>query len=443
MKILKSFIIGCSLLGPAMPAFAAPSGLLDIYLQAQRDDPDFGAAVASYQAGLKTQDVGLAGLLPSISASVSSTRNRYGLETTTLPWTDYNFTSRVQTIQLTQSIFDWEKISAYNEAAALTELARAVFAEAKADLIVRAAQGYFSYLLACDNLEMAEAQKNALSQQRTQAEKLYKSGVGTVTDVEETKARYEIAEAQLLAASGTLDVRRRELEKMTGAMPGDIRRITEPFKMALPEPLNVTAWLEAAARQNLRVISRQLNLRVAEIQADKGWAGHLPSLNLVASTQKGSAPNYFTNSDSASRVGLQLSMPLFEGGRVTGMNEQAFFRKEKARHELESAVRDSQIKISQAYLGVVNGIAQVKALEQAVKSGETTLQGMKVGQRTGFRTNTDVLNAQQQLFVTQRDLQQQRYTYLLNRLQLQAEAGSLNDESVVLIDSLISQTKAN
>ena len=66
---------------------------------------------------------------------------------------------------------------------------------------------------------------------------------------------------------------------------------------------------------------------------------------------------------------------------------------------------------------------------------------MKVGQRTGFRTNTDVLNAQQQLFVTQRDLQQQRYTYLLNRLQLQAETGSLNDESVVSIDSIISQAK--
>lgn len=441
MTTWKHLIIGCALILPAMSALAAPSGLLDIYQQAQKGDPDFGAAVANYQAGLKNQDIGLAGLLPSVSASVSSTRNRYGLETTALPWADYNFTSRVQTIQLTQSIFDWEKISAYNEASAFTELAKAVFAEAQADLIVRVAQGYFGYLLASDNLEMAEAQKNALSQQRIQAEKLYKSGVGTITDVEETKARYEIAEAQLLAASGTLDVRRRELEKMTGAMPGDIRRITGSFEMALPEPLNVTAWLESAARQNLKVISQQLNLRVAEIQADKGWAGHLPSLSLVASRQKGSAPNYFTNSDSSSRVGLQLSVPLYEGGKVTGMNEQAFFRKEKARHELESAVRDSRIKVSQAYLGVVNGIAQVKALEQAVKSGETTLQGMKVGQRTGFRTNTDVLNAQQQLFVTQRDLQQQRYTYLLSRLQLQAETGSLNDQSVALIDSIISQPK--
>lgn len=439
MIFWKRLIIGFTLIFPAMPAPATSFGLQNIYQHAQTGDPDFAAAVAIYQAGLKSRDVGLAGLLPSVSASVSSTQNRYGVTTTTLPWTDYNFTSRAQTIQLTQSIFDWDKISAYNEAVALTELAKAVFAEAKADLILRAAQGYFSYLLARDNLEMAEAQKNALSQQRIQAEKLYKSGVGTITDVEETKARYEIAEAQLLAATGTLDVRRRELEKMTGTMTGDIRRITAAFKMTVPEPLNVTAWLETAARQNLRVISRQLNLRVAEIQSAKGWAGHLPNLTLVVSAQKDSAPNYYTNSDKSSRVGLQLSIPIYEGGKVSGMNEQAFFRQEKARHELESAVGDSQIKVSQAYLGVVNGIAQVKALEQAVKSNETTLQGMKVGQRTGFRTNTDVLNAQQQLFVTQRDLQQQRYTYLLSRLQLQAETGSLSDESVALIDSLISQ----
>jgi outer membrane protein TolC len=115
--------------------------------------------------------------------------------------------------------------------------------------------------------------------------------------------------------------------------------------------------------------------------------------------------------------------------------------RDKAQSELESAVLDSQVKVSQAYLGVVNGIAQINALEQAVKSSETALRGMEVGQRTGFRTNTDVLNAQQQLFTAKRDLQRERYTYLLNRLQLGGVTGALTEQDIAMIDSIIGKAQ--
>lgn len=439
MLIRKCFVLGCALWWPAMAAIAAPMGLLDLYQKAKVEDPDFGAAYSSYQGGLKSRDVGRAGLLPSISASVSSTRTRYGLASPTVRWADYDFTARAKTIQLTQTIFDWEKISAYNEASARTAYAEATFAEARADLILRVAQGYFNYLLASDNVDLAEAQKKALAQQRVQAEKLHQSGVGTITDEEETKARHEISEAQLLTAISALDVRRRELAKMVGEAPVAIRRIDGMFEMAMPEPNLLATWLEAGASRNLKVLSQQVNLKVAEEQVSRAQAGHMPSLTLVASSQKSDEPNYFTTADEGKRVGLQLSIPLFEGGRTSALSEQAVYQKEKARNDLESAIRDSQIKVSQAFLGIVNGIAQVKALQQAVKSSETALKGMEVGQRTGFRTNTDVLNAQQQLFSAKRDLQRERYNYLLSRLQLNAAVGTLGDEDVELIDRLVSK----
>lgn len=439
MAIKKYIILGCSLWWPAMVALAAPVGLLELYQKAKMEDPDFGAAYASYRAGLKSRDVALAGLLPSISASVSSTRTNYGLATSTSRWSDYDFTARVKTIQFSQTIFDWEKIAAYNEGATRTLYAEAAFSEAKTDLVLRMAQGYFSYLLAIDNVDLAEAQKQALAQQRVQSGKLYQSGVGTITDVEETKARHEIAVAQLLTAISTLDVRRRELAKMVGVTPAEIRRISGQIALTPPEPVGIESWLETAAQQNLRVLSQRLNLKVAEAQVQRARAGHLPSLSLTASHQKSNDPSYFSTADEGTRIGLQLTIPLFEGGRVSALSEQAVYQKEKARNDLESAVRDSQIKTSQAFLGIVNGIAQVEALQQALKSSETALKGMEVGQRTGLRTNTDVLNAQQQLFSVKRDLQRERYNYLLSRMQLGAAVGALSDEDVELIDRLIGE----
>jgi outer membrane protein len=420
------------------PALAGnPAGLLQLYQQAKIEDPDFGAATAAYRAGLTQRAIARAGLLPSVSASLSSTRNNYGLATPGNRWTDYDYTARVNTIELSQTIFDWEKISAYNEGVARALYAEAAFAEARADLVLRVAQGYFGYLLALDNVDLAEAQKQALAQQRLQAGKLYQAGVGTITDVEETKARHQLAEAQLLTANSALEVQRRTLEKMTGTLSVGIRRVVGQLALTPPAPAALQAWLDSAAEQNLHVLSQRINLKVAEAQIQRARAGHLPSLSLVASRQKGSDPSYFASSDATTRIGLQLTIPLYEGGRVSALTEQAVQQKEKARNELESAVRDSQVKTSQAYLGVVNGIAQVEALQQALKSSETTLKGMEVGQRNGFRTNTDVLNAQQQLFSVQRDLQRERYNYVLSRLQLGAAVGTLSDQDVDLVDRLI------
>jgi len=416
--------------------------LVRLYRLALQNDPDFASARASLQAGLQNRALGRAALLPSLSASIESTRNDYGLRTTTAPFTNYEYSSRVKTIRLTQSIFDLERIAAYGEASAKAELAEAVFAEAEKDLVLRVAQAYFNALLAQDNVELAEAQKLAIDAQRNQAEKLFKDRVSTITDVEETRARHQLAEAQHLVAKSTLEVRRRELAKLMGTNEFRLPPQGKSFPLAAPEPPEIDHWLTAAANQNLRVLSRRINLKIADLQIDRARAGHLPSLNLVASKQKGNHPGYSVLEDDATRVGLQLNIPIFEGGRVLAVTEQYIQEREKARQELEAALRDSDIKVSQAFLGVVNGLSQIKALEQAVKSSETVLKGMDIGQKVGLRTTTDVLNAQQQLFTARRDLQRERYTYLINRLTLEAEVGTLDAADVDFIDALLAASLA-
>ncbi len=436
------FAVTLCLLFQVTNAVSGPTGLMDLYLKAKAEDPDFGAAYSNYQAGLKNIDIGRAGLLPNVSATLAVTQNRYGTALTASPkMTEYNFNSVTKSIQLSQSIFNWEKISAYNESAARTTYAEVTYAEGKSELILRVAQAYFNYLLSYDNLDLANAQKNALARQSEQAGKLHQSGVGTVTDEDETRARHEIAEAQLQSAISALEVRWYELSKIVGLTSKDIRRISGSFDLVAPEPKVLSTWLDAGAQQNLKVISQRVNLKVSEAQLERTQAGHFPDLSLVASYQQSTDPNYFSSKTDDSRLGLQLNIPLYEGGKVSALTEQARYQKDKVAHDLESAVRDSQIKVSQAYLGVVNGIAQVLALEKAVKSSENTLKGMEVAQRAGFRTNTDVLNAQQQFYTVKRDLQRERYNYLLSRLQLNAEVGTLSDDGVESIDKLIKESK--
>jgi len=91
----------------------------------------------------------------------------------------------------------------------------------------------------------------------------------------------------------------------------------------------------------------------------------------------------------------------------------------------------------QAYLGVSNGLSQVKAYEAAEVSSLSALESNRLGYQVGVRINIDVLNAQQQLFSTRRDLARARYDTLMNGLKLKSAAGSLKEEDLAQINLLL------
>ena len=133
-------------------------------------------------------------------------------------------------------------------------------------------------------------------------------------------------------------------------------------------------------------------------------------------------------------IGVQLNLPLFQGGATQSKWREAVANRDRAQDELENARRTVTVQTQQAYLGVVNGIAQVLALQQALKSGESLLEASKLGQEVGVRTNLDVLNAQQQLYSTRRDLYQAEYNYLISQLKLKAATGTLAEEDLAKVN---------
>jgi outer membrane protein len=61
-------------------------------------------------------------------------------------------------------------------------------------------------------------------------------------------------------------------------------------------------------------------------------------------------------------------------------------------------------------------------------------------QQVGVRVTIDVLNAQQQLFFTRRDLARARYDYLLDLLRLRQVAGVLGEADIAALSALLSET---
>jgi outer membrane protein len=319
----------------------------------------------------------------------------------------------------------------YEQALTQVEQADAQLALAAQDLILRVAQAYFDVLLAQDNVAFAEAQKIAIGQQLEQAKRNFEVGTATITDTHEAQARYDLTAAQEIAARNDLELRRRALEQVIARVAPPLAPLGARFMLKPPEPATMDAWVSLAQRSNLQVRVAQSAVTFANQEISRNRGAHFPTVDAFAQFSDagaGAQPGSNIGTDVRSTsVGVQIALPLYQGGAINSRVRESIANEDRARQELESARRNAEFAARQAYLGITSGIAQVRALEAALISTQSQLSSTRLGQEVGVRTQVDVLNAQQLLFSARRDLAQSKYAYVLSLLRLEAAIGELTE----------------
>jgi outer membrane protein len=157
-------------------------------------------------------------------------------------------------------------------------------------------------------------------------------------------------------------------------------------------------------------------------------------------TNGGAAGN--TDSANVTTIGVQLTLPLFAGFATQNRLRETLALEDQAQAQLQGAERAVSQGARTAYLGVLSGLSQVKALEAAETSSQSALDANQLGYRVGVRINIDVLNAQSQLYQTKRDLAQARYNVLLSNLRLRQASGDLDGNDLQEINALLATTPA-
>ena len=428
--------------GTTYPVKAAD--LLATYHAAQSQDAVFAAAQAAHRAGLEKLPQGVSLLLPSVNLSANNTfndsANQYsGANAGFYTSNTVRFDTLSYGVNLTQPLFHLPNWVIYTEAGLQVAQADAQLMAAEQDLVVRVAQAYFNVLIAQNSVQLAEAQKIAITEQLEQAKRNFEVGTATITDTLEAQASYDLVSSQKIAAQSDMEIKKRTLQQLTNAMPDNLRQLGQQFKLE-ELPTGVEKWVDEAQLHNPQLAVAQISAELAEKEVVRNRGGHYPTLDLIASYSENYASGGLTGVSSGGRntsVGVQLNMPLYQGGATQSKVREAEANRDRAKDDLENTRRTITLQVHQAYLGVVNGIAQVKALQQALKSSESLLDASKLGQEVGVRTNLDVLNAQKQLFSTRRDLYQAEYSYLTSQLQLKAAVGTLSENDLAMVNQAL------
>jgi outer membrane protein len=413
---------------------------MQIYREALANDPGIAAAKAQWLATQERVPIALAGLLPSASLDGGVNANTYDATIKSDPPTDINrnFNQYNATVSASQPLFRWQNKIAYDQSKEIVTPSEFVLATAQQDLILKVAITYFDVLLAQFNIELAEAQKAAVAEQLATAQRNFEVGVATIIDTNEAQAKFDQISAFEISARNEYDNKITVLRAIIGRFPKELKRIGQGLVPNAPEPNALDHWVDRATMENLNVRIAQINFDLAAMEVDRARAGHYPTLDLVGSygAQGSSAAVTQTlASDSRSgTIGLQLALPIYQGGAIEARVREAVALKERSRQELEGARRAALLNAQNGFTGVNSAIASVKAFEQALVSAESALASNKLGMEVGVRTNLDVLNVQQNVYSTRRDLAQSYFNYLIAFLRLKAAVGALSESDVEAIN---------
>lgn len=416
-----------------LPA-AESADLLQVYRDAQSNDAQFASARAQLLATREKLPQARSGLLPQVLGTAGAQRTQADYSSP-VDVTRY-FNANTWQLQLTQPLFRWDRWETYKQGELAVLAGEVTFQQAQLDLITRASQAYFDVLAAQDNLYLAGAQKKAIGEQLEQAKRNFEVGTATITDANDAQARYDLATSTEIASQSALEVVRATLQQITGRPVDELLGLRPESVIPGPAPADVNAWAAQAEQANPQVNLAGFNLETAQRETNKAKAGHLPSVDFVASYGYTNAQGTATQlSNVGSRynsgvVGVQLSIPIFTGGQIQSRVRETLALADKAASDLEFARRTAAQTARQTYSGVYNGLAQVKALEAAERSAQSAVESNQLGYEVGVRINIDVLNAQQQVFSTKRDLAVARYNTITNTLRLKAAAGALREEDL-------------
>ena len=446
--------------------------LIELYQEAAFSDPVLNAARFNYVASKELYWQGLSLLLPQTNATPTGTRYyQHGAGNTLVsrdPGNSRVFDQKSYTVTLTQPVFNVAALEAFKQGDLNTKIADMRFFLAQQDLIIRVSQAYFDTLTSQDNVELYLNKKDLIKQQLDVARAKFDAGLATIVDVNTAQAALDLANSQEIAAQADLIVKRGVLEQLVGRPVGPLSPlvkeakidgvlkdprskskdsrgipITESVNPQLPPGQTLNDWINQAEAANFNVLATQLSVSLAESSYRAAQALNYPSVNFVGTSgynTSNGTPNSYTPSNTNvfnNTVALQMTIPLVSGGYNSSLIRQNAALVDQAKANYDNARRTAAQNTRTAFTGFYGGLASVKAFEAAERSSTSALESSKLGFQVGTLINIDVLIALDILISTRSQLQQARYSTILNAIKLKAHAAALSDEDLISINTLL------
>ncbi len=404
--------------------------LLETYALALQNDPFLRQSLANKMAVGENKDQSIARLLPTLSAGATSGYNwsyQDSIFNQRFPGQSRqnNFWDSQFSINLVQPIFHWDMWVQLSQSDKQIAQADASYMSEQQNLILKTTEAYFAVLSAQDDLTFALSENKTIARQLDQAQQRFDVGLIAITDVYESQAGYDQSRSDIIAAENAMADAKESLMEIIGPHLTELNILGENLPLPKPDPSDIEEWNRQARNQNLNILIAQSEAEIIKDNIALQRSGHYPQLDIVGQFGLNDTTGNLAARGNTESIGIQLNIPIFEGGAVNSRTRQAEYQYIEAKENLIATQRAVTKEVKDSYRGVISAISQVAALKSAVHSGKSALEATEAGFDVGTRTMVDVLSTTRNYTNAQIRYAQSRYAYLINGIRLKKAASTL------------------
>jgi outer membrane protein len=430
-----------------LSTMSSAENMTNLLAEAMSSDTQYLEAKQKAYALAEGRWQGASGLLPRLDLTANSLWNdqKKQVEGQTKVLAG-KFNSNEYTLKLTQSLIDIDKLLGLQKGLLQEGYAEIKLLQAWNDLAIRLLQSYFDVLYAQDVLKSYELQREANVQFLDLATRSFRIGVVTVNDVLEAESRLELVKAQLLQAELDFTNKKKVLFVILGREVKDLKSISQDVRLSPLQPDDKEQWLRLASIQNLDILAQRLEVSLADTDLMRSKAAHLPTLNLVGSYNPQSQSASLSSGISSdpgpgwntteSYVGVQLQLPILQGGYVLSKTRELGHTLYAQQDKLTTTMRKTEESVEQNYSGMLIGLAKINTLRSGLELSRKSLKATQIGYSVGVRTATDILNMQQQIASASRDLARASYDTLFTQFRLKSLVSNLTVDDFASLNTI-------
>lgn len=416
-------------------------GFADVYERAVQADPRLRAQGFEVEGLREDRRHQLGSLLPSVSLNASVTRTRRDQLSSGLGGDEEIerlFTREQYGVEIRQALLDLPAWYGLQRRDVDIRKGEAELEAERQELMLRVAEAYLDVLSAQSALALSRREVAAIEVSFDHTEALYQEGMAAVTDLEEIRALRDSARAGVIRAEGELQIAREQLSRITGHRHGLLAPLRDAVEIPQLKDRDAPDWISSAIEQSPRLRAMNRELEGFSYEAQAARSQRYPTVQIVAGYNRldDLDGTQFGRELEDATIGLEMRLPLYQGGSIGAQGRGLERRRDRARETLEETRREVRAEVWSAYQALRAGTREIRALEQAVRSGERSVEAVRAGMQEGTRSAVDLAEAQKDLFVTRRDLAEARYRGLLSGLILQVRSGQAGPGHLLELDAM-------
>ncbi|MBC6497495.1 MAG: TolC family outer membrane protein [Alphaproteobacteria bacterium GM7ARS4] len=334
---------------------------------------------------------------------------------------------------ITQEIFNgFASVAKVRQAYALEQQAMAVLESTRQDVLLRSASAFFAIVRDKQLTEIARKSEAFFIEQLKSTEDRFQVGEVTFTDVAQAKARLAQAHAETVRSQGNYAIAQAQYRDIVGQAPPD-NPITSKFTFSLPKTLEKS--IDVARTNHPLLQNARYGEYAARYRVHNAIGQLLPSLKLEGRGSR-SFDTFSRGSKSESvEVKALLTVPLWQGGAALSFLQEFKYDHAKTKHLLTQEQRTVDQRVASAWQNLEAIKAQIVSYKSQVQANRIAAQGVREEATLGDRTVLDVLDAENELFQSLKQLAQAEYDFREAVFQLLNAMGALTLDHIGITDT--------